>query len=85
MSIYSMCVIVSLLCFVKWEIQVQLIRKNLPMRLWLKQKKDNLFKYIWNYSLASEKNWLKLNSFETPKLFLSAQAVRENQLEKYYS
>ena len=37
------------------------------------------------YSLASGKNWLKLNSFETPKLFLSAQAVRENQLEKYYS
>ena len=38
------------------------------------------------HSLASggKKKRLKLSSFETSKLVLSAQVGRENQLEKYY-
>ena len=36
------------------------------------------------FSLWGEKKRLKLSSFETSKLVLSAQVGRENQLEKYY-
>ena len=70
--------LVLLLPYVKWEIQVQFIKKNVSCKIMTKEWFFFFLDNVWQqYSSGSREDWLRWNSWNSKKPVLFAYAVTE--------